>query len=234
VAGAVLAVLVVLVGWRMGTWQAEPRVSGAVTTYTTGRGQRAAITLPDGSRVVLSVASRLDIPADYLSGNRTVTLEGEALFTVEHQSRAPFTVLAGQSTTRVLGTSFAVRHYASDSVATVAVRDGKVAVRDVILTAGQQVQVAENGTMHVGVARDAQFGFATGTLSLDNLPLADAMTELSRWYDVELRLGAPSLASLRMTGEFAAGSVSDLQNILELTYDVRVVRTGRVLTLYPR
>jgi transmembrane sensor len=221
------------------TWQVEQHAPGgshsaAVTTYATADGQRATIMLPDSSVVILNVASRLQVPADYTRGNHTLHLDGEALFTVTHHSQTPFTVVAGASTTRVLGTSFAVRHYQNDPVATVAVQDGKVAVRSVILTAQEQVRVPEHGTPVVTPVTPGQFSFATGVLTLSDMPLSQAIAELDRWYDTDIRLTTPSVAALHIKGKFAAGSLADLQEILELALPIRIVRDGRTLTLYPR
>jgi ferric-dicitrate binding protein FerR (iron transport regulator) len=66
------------------------------------------------------------------------------------------------------------------------------------------------------------------------MSLANAIPELNRWYDADVRLADPSLASQPVEGNVSAGSLSDLANILELSLDIRVVRAGRVLTLYPR
>jgi ferric-dicitrate binding protein FerR (iron transport regulator) len=190
--------------------------------------------LPDGSRVILNVASRLEVPMDYERGNRTLRLHGEALFTVAHLSGAPFTVIAGPSVTRVLGTSFVVRRYTTDTAATVAVREGKVAVQSAVLGAAQQIVVSEHHVGQIKPADSAQFSFAMGVLTLDNVSLLKAIPELNRWYDAEIRLGDPVLANRRVVGGFTAGSLTDLSVILEHTFNVRVVREGRVLTLYPR
>lgn len=208
---------------------------GAATTYVTGNGERATITLPDGSTVVLNVASRLDVPTDYLAGHRTVRLVGEGMFTVPHQDETPLTVHAGAATVRVLGTSFLVRAYPADSLATVAVREGKVAVQSVVLTAAQQLSVGRTGANQVRAADPAQFAFVTGVLTLDKVTFSQAIAELDRWYNADIRLGDPRLARLRVTGDFRPGSVADLAEYLEfVAYDVRVVRNGRILTLYPR
>ncbi len=202
--------------------------------YTTGNGERASITLPDGSRVTLHVASRLEIPADYAYGNRTVRLDGAAMFLVTHNVGTPFTVVAGPSTTRVLGTSFLVRHYATDTAATVAVRDGRVSVGSVILAASQQATVTMENAPRVTKANPEQFNFARGVLTLNGVPLRDAVPDLRRWYDADIRIGDPSLDVRRLTAEFTSGSIAELAEILEMALDIRVVRTGRILTLYPR
>ncbi len=204
-----------------------------VSTHTTGNGQRTTITLPDGSTVLLSVASRLEVPADYDRGNRTLRLEGEALFTVVHSQGRPFTVIAGPSTTRVLGTSFAVRHYPGDTAAVVAVRDGKVVVQSQVVIQAEQVTIGAQGAGAVRPTSPTQFSFASGVLTFNGMLLPDAIPQLNRWYDADIRLGDSSLETQNIVGGFKSGSLTDLAAILEMMYSVRVVRDGRVLTLYP-
>ena len=84
-------------------------------------------------------------------------------------------------------------------------------------------------------ATPSQFSFASGTLTLDDVPLAKAIADLDRWYDVDIRLSDSALAAKEVGGVFAAGSLSDVSGILEVGLNVlRVVRNGRVLTLLPR
>ena len=206
----------------------------AVSMYTTLSGERANITLPDGSTVALNVASRLEVPIDYAAGNHTMHLMGEALFTVRHHEGMPVTVIAGATTARVLGTSFAVRHYATDTTTTVAVRDGKVAVGRVVVTAARLLEVTPHDALRLRAANPAQFGFTAGVLKLNNMPLSRAVAELDRWYAADIRLGDSSFAKIPIEGKFVAGSLSALAEILTLGLDARVVRDGRVLTLYPK
>lgn len=232
VAGVLLGVALML-GWNV-THHAARRSSASSLTYATANGERATITLPDGGTVLLNVASRLRVPVDYAAGDRTLSLEGEALFTVAHHDGAPFTVSAGGATARVLGTSFVVRRYATDTTTMVAVRDGKVAVRSLVLTAGRQVEIRQKGLARVGGTDVSLFSFASGVLSLGGVPLPQAIPDLDRWYGVDIRLGDSTLATRRIKGELTAGSLTDLTALLELTFGVSVVRDGRVLTLYPR
>jgi transmembrane sensor len=234
VLGGVVAT-VLIVASVLGIRSASPVVMPlAVSVYTTGPGERATVLLADSTTVVLNVDSRLEVPIDYASGNRNVRLKGEALFSVSHHHGTPFTVAAGPSVTRVLGTTFAVRHYETDRLARVTVRDGKVAVRDVVLTAQQQAQVGANGQPIVGPAQREQLTFASGVLSLPRTPLSAAIADLNRWYDADIRIGDPQLASRDIRGEFVSGSLAELADILQLAFDIRVVREGRTLTLYAR
>jgi transmembrane sensor len=233
-AAAACGVFLLLAGWQGGRYQLRSGMSGRASVYTTAHGQRATITLPDGSIAKLNVGSRLVVPDDYAAGNRNVTLSGEALFTVTHHTKKPFTVLAGSSRTQVLGTTFVVRHYEGDSTATVAVQDGKVAVQSVIVTAAQSVEVGPSGIPRVGTADMGQFTFASGVLTLGMMSLEDAIPALNRWYDADIRLGSHTLASQNIKGRFKAGSIAELAEILEWSFNVRVVRDGNTITLYPR
>lgn len=206
----------------------------APMVYATHLGQRSSFVLPDGSLVSLNVASRLEVPADFARGNHTVRLSGEAIFRVRHDASAPFVVQTARTSARVLGTSFLVRQYDTDSAATVAVRDGRVGVRSVVLSANQQVAVGARGVGPVQSASASAFTFATGVLTFDGVTLAQAIPDLDRWYDVDLRLGDPALARLTPAGGFTAGSPADLSALLTMMFPVRVERHGRVLTLYSK
>jgi ferric-dicitrate binding protein FerR (iron transport regulator) len=234
--GATVAAAAVLLvaGWWTGTHRVGATLSTARSVYTTDNGERATIKLPDGSQVVLNVASRLEVPADYATGHRVLKLDGEAFFTVAHQGASPFTVVAGPSTTRVLGTRFVVRHYRTDTSATVAVFDGKVAAQSVVLSAQQSAEVRPNAAPVVRAAEPGQFTFASGVLTLPNLPLSRAAVELARWYDADIRFGDAKLGNRRIYGAFSAGSLADLTEYLQTLYNIRVVRDGRTLTLYAK
>lgn len=232
-AGVAAGVMVIAAGWTVRTSRPRAAASSHATTYVTGNGQRATISLPDGSTVFLNVASRLEVPADYPSGNHALQLTGEALFTVSHRSSIPFSVTAGNTTANVLGTSFVVRRYSADSVVTVAVKEGKVAVGTSIVTARRLIEVHPSGMTSMRPVDSTQFTFAAGVLTLRTQSLADAIPELNRWYDADIRVVDPVMRAQRIQGEFKAGSLADLANILELTLDARIVRDGRILTLYP-
>jgi ferric-dicitrate binding protein FerR (iron transport regulator) len=205
-----------------------------VATYTTGNGERAKVTLTDGTAVMLDVASRLEVPADYATGNQVVSLTGAAYFSVPHHGSAPFTVRTPDTDARVLGTTFVVRRYATDTMTTIAVRDGRVAVRSLVISGGQQAQVSRTRTGPASELAPEQFGFVTGLLTLKQMPMPQAVEELGRWYNADIRLGDTSVRSIPVNGQFGLGSLSDLSEILALTYHLKVVRAGRTLTLYAK
>jgi ferric-dicitrate binding protein FerR (iron transport regulator) len=103
-----------------------------------------------------------------------------------------------------------------------------------VVAANQEIEIGHEGMGVVRPASSAQFSFANGVLTLDRTLLPAAIPELNRWYNADIRLGDPSLRAQRITARLTAGSLTDLTELLSVTFNVRVVRDGRVLTLFPR
>jgi transmembrane sensor len=222
--------------------------------YATPRGQRATLQLPDGTRLTLAPASRLRIPATFGRGVREVHLDGEALFDVAHDSTRPFRVRAKDAVAEDLGTRFDVRAYAEDSVVAVAVAEGAVALgqagsapdrSDTVLTAAAQgvvLQEGELGTLgpdgQVGTTRGAALAgyltWADGRLAIVDLPLSEAAVRLGRWYDVEVRLGSPAIATRRLTATFVHESPAEALGFVATILGLELTQAGRSYTLDPK
>lgn len=214
-------------------------------TFTTPRAARLSLRLPDGTLVELAPASMLRLPADFGTRERIVELVGEAAFTATHDERRPFTVHTARLVARDLGTRFIVREYAEDIAAEVVVAEGVVAVtRDtsvsravsgsVILRAGEGVRTTADGQLAPmrDVSLERSFGWIQGRLIFRGTRLQDAITQLSRWYDVDVRLATPELASLPLSAvfEYTDPAPTVLQTIAD-GFDLRLVRDGRTYTL---
>lgn len=94
-------------------------------TYSTGVGQQRAISLPDGSTVVLDSRSLLRV--DFSAAARQVELlRGQALFHVARNPQRPFLVRAGEAVIRDVGTQFDVNRRGDGAIVTVV--EGRVEV----------------------------------------------------------------------------------------------------------
>lgn len=80
-------------------------------TITVPAGQRAQITLADGTRVWLNAQSTLTYASDFGRNDRNVELDGEAYFEVAKNKKLPFYVHTEMHKVRVVGTSFNVCAY---------------------------------------------------------------------------------------------------------------------------
>jgi len=212
-------------------------------TVTTGKGEQLALRLPDGTRVRLGVESRLSWPRRF-GGRRDVRLRGAAYFDVAHDAARPFTVYTDDAVTQVLGTRFTVRDYPGAEPARIAVTDGRVAVRSVhaaqeaapaILARGDAAEVAPTGAPAVIRRADEQrdLAWTRGTITFQNAPVSDVAAEVSRWYDVDLRVPDPALAGRHLTITFDHEPLDTVLEDMAAALNARVERHGLTVILTP-
>ena len=218
--------------------------NGAIADYRTRPGQRASMTLADGSRMTLGPATtaRVRVAKD---GAVDVAVDGEASFAVKHDTRRPFLVRAGRATARVLGTEFLVQHYATDRDARILVVEGRVQVAaerggasaPAILGASAMGTVTDSGAIRVeqGIPAERYAAWMRGALTFENVPVSKIVTDLGRAYDVEIRLADSALAKRVITWRVETERYPLTRALRELTelLDAHVVRSGKILTLAP-
>ncbi|HEV8218088.1 MAG TPA: FecR domain-containing protein [Gemmatimonadaceae bacterium] len=209
-------------------------------TYTTGVGQRDSVRLADGSRVVLGPDSRLTVPADYGTRNRSVELRGDGYFDVVHDAAKPFAVRVGQAVVEDIGTTFSIE--SDDAAATsVSVVTGSVRLRQaaseptsgVVLAAGDRGSIDEAGraSAQQHVVRDEDVAWTRGQLIFRDAPLSRVANELRRWYGVTLRVNDSALLNTPVSTSFAGEPADRVLNIIGLTLGARVQRQGDTATL---
>ena len=96
--------------------------------YTTKKGERIEVTLPDGTGVWLGPGTVLKFPEEFRKDERPVTLTGEGYFEVTKDEEKPFSIQSGNVRTVVLGTSFQVKAYEDSPDVSVTLVEGRVTV----------------------------------------------------------------------------------------------------------
>ncbi len=242
VAAALVAALVA--GFGLGVIRGSLPGRTPSRVYATRAGQRATITLPDGSRLVLAPASRLTLATTYGTHAREVTLDGAALFTVTHNATLPFRVRTSRAVVEDLGTRFGVHAYGDDSLARVIVAEGAVTVatasrlgRALDLHAGDLALIGPDGRARL--ARDAavsdELAWADGSLVFRSSTMTQVAREIARAFDVDVQVSDTALARQRVTAAFGkdADSLGAVLSYLALMLDARVERAGRAITFVP-
>jgi len=243
VAAVAAIAMVIGVTLRRESQLANPATTVA-RTYRTRTGQHAAITLPGGSRAVLGPATTLQFSVAPTQAI-TVTVDGEALFTVTHHAQRPFTVQTRTTVTRVLGTQFDVRQYAADAVARVVVAAGRVSLHSArrapaggaVMTARMVGTVDDSGRVRVAPSGSIEdyTAWTTGRLVFRQTPARDVVADLGRAYGVEISLPDSALAqrtltwSLPVTEVTLAGALDVLTTVLR----AHVVQSGNLITIVP-
>lgn len=176
-----------------------------VQTLSSGKGQRGSLELRDGTKAALGSDSRLRVPSEFASTQRTIQLEGTATFTVTpdtSEKAMSFAVRAGDATVTANGTVFSVRYYPDDSTLYVLVNEGTVNVRDRVrksskdLSAGEAIRMTPDGTMSDvdQATKDATLAWARDSLIFEATPLRQAVPELIRWFGIDAELADSSIA----------------------------------------
>jgi transmembrane sensor len=236
---ALLAMLIVGTGafclWHSG----EGRLGGAASVdgpVATRVGELKHVVLADGTAVTLDTDSA--IAQDFAGRARIVRLlRGRARFDVAHQAGRPFLVEAGDRTIVDRGTLFDVVLGREGVKVTllrgaVEVRAGRSAGPGVTplarLVPGQVfVDAAAPDLPQVMPAPGGGDQWVKGMLSFDGAPLGQVVAEANRYSGHKIRLGAPKLAALHVTGTFRATPADALAAILAATFHLRVERTAQ-------
>jgi transmembrane sensor len=226
----IAAALLLFIGGAL-VWRVFQGPSGAGQIYATAIGQADSLSLPDGTRVILAPVSQLVVNTDYGKRDRVVELRGEAFFDVPHDNARPFSVRAGTATVRDLGTSFSVRSETNEGVRVV-VTSGSVLLRasnateGLVLQAGQTAAVDASGApAQAGRASDADLAWTRGQLVFENAPIERVLTDIRRWYGVEVRID-PVFANKHITATFERENAQQVLEILALTLGAQAERRG--------
>ncbi len=244
---AAAAAVLLAVGGSVLTWRAY-QARGATSAQSapiivaSARGERRVVRLGDGSEVTLAPASRLIVSPTYGHEQRTVSLEGEAMFTVRHDADRPFRVRTAKAVIEDLGTEFGVRAYPTEADQQVVVASGSVLFRTeresapgtssgrrpetAVLEKNQFARLMSDGTVHVRRDVDAQalLGWVRDELVFDDLPLEGVAAELGRWYDAEIRVGDSGARAQRLTATFRRSSLEQSLAVVAQSLGLRVER----------
>lgn len=172
-------------------------------------GQRAELTLADGTKVWLNSRTTLAFPGDFKGDTRMVKLDGEGYFDVVRNTEQPFVVATNKYNVKVLGTEFNVMAYSTDSIWETALLKGKVE----ILTSG----TATNGMTlepHIMAALKGDrlvkspiedtdhFRWREGLLCFNNISVRDMIEKLKLYYGVDIVVNNQRILTNRYTGKF--------------------------------
>lgn len=201
-----------------------------IITQQTASQEEKVIDLPDGSKIWLNQNSQISYAANFQK--RNIQLNGEAFFEVTRMENSPFTIDAGGTTTRVLGTSFNIRAYAEETNTELSVKTGKVAFKAKkseaearILTAGQatlynkkEAKVAEVETTGLN-----DLAWQTKKLKFPSIPFSEVEKALERYYKIDIRFENPSILNCRFDGgTFQNAGLEEILDLIQIAMDFSI------------
>lgn len=211
-------------------------------TLITPRGGEYAVVLPDGTKVWLNADSRLYYPTRFTGSERKVELKGEAYFEVVHNAAQPFEVVVNGLKVTDIGTRFDIRAYGDEPAIKTTLVEGKVKVENMNAAAGapvllhpgsQAVTPASGGEIRiVKTDIDDVLGWKNGLFIFDGESLGGIMSDISRWYDVNVQFDNPAEQRLHFTGSIRKyGEIQTVLHLLALTGEVRFTIEGHKVSV---
>jgi transmembrane sensor len=239
----------VVVGGGYLAWSAAGRsapseiasVAGDDLIVATGPAQIDSLFLADGTRVILGPGTTLSLAADFGATSREMTLQGEAMFDVLHDTTRPFLVKVPGGIVEDLGTAFSVRT-GPDGAAHVVVTEGSVSLRrqvdaaaDVVLYQGDKGSIPQSGMPAVerGTAVNDDLLWTQGILSFRDATVAEIDAELARWYGYRFRVEGSDLADRRLTATFRQEPAERIGEVIALAFGGRLEVQGETIVIHP-
>ena len=185
------------------------KIGEAMNTIKVPAGQRANLTLPDGTNVWLNARSEMCYPAAFTGNKREITLDGEAYFEVTHNDDKPFVVQTNKCNVEVLGTKFTVEAYSDSEDFCTSLMEGSVRVSDkgnpsesLVLAPNQQVSWINGHLQSKPIADFDPFRWKEGLICFKSMHFKELMSRFEKCYGIHIIIENPKLADYICSGKF--------------------------------
>lgn len=202
-------------------------------------GQRAELTLTDGTKVWLNSLSTFTFPNYFTETSREVYLDGEGYFDVVHDEDKPFNVNTQNHFVKVLGTEFNVLAYSKNSFFETSLLDGSVEVwanenqQNIILTPGNRAYSHNDQLKTSPIANYDYFLWKKGIISFDNERVEDILKKLELYYDIRIENRNKQIMDMRYTGKFRTkDGIEHVLNVLQVPTGLRYKKDNENNIIY--
>lgn len=201
--------------------------------FSTGKTERASITLPDGSVVSLNTDSKLIYtPKEYNRKERKIFFSGEGYFQVLHNDEIPFIINAKESQVKVLGTTFNLLVRDNDNTVELALEEGSVSLfsffsnKSVVLKQNEKA-ILDLSTGIFTIISDKNIkdvsAWKRGDLVFRNANLSQVIRLIEENYNVILNIDCKDCFSDPFTGTLPVNNLNEALEILEHSYHLKAV-----------
>ena len=220
----------------------QSNATAEMNTLYVPAGQRAQLTLHDGTQVWLNAQSTLTYPARFSRNRREVSVVGEAYFDVVENREKPFIVTTQQLTMEVLGTKFNVFSYPDAGYTQTALVEGSLKVSEtgkksqpVLLSPNQQVTYSDNKIRLEKLSNPEYLLWRDGIYAFENERLIDIIEKLELYYDITIKVEDPEIFNVRYTGKFRQrDGIDEILHILQKiqSFSIERDRERNLIRLY--
>lgn len=194
-------------------------------------GQRAELTLPDGTEVWLNSCTRLVYPQVFAEA-REVKLDGEAYFKVTRNEKQAFVVKTEDIDIKVLGTEFNVKAYSAIDEQQVDLLKGSVELsggvmgqRSLRMNPQESVRIAEGKIKRSRIDDYDYFRWKEGLICFKNESVGSIIKKLEIYYDVRIVVDREDLLKDTYSGKFRTrDGIEQVLKVLQLEHDFVYVK----------
>jgi ferric-dicitrate binding protein FerR (iron transport regulator) len=206
--------------------------------YTVNPAVRAQIVLPDSTAVTLNCGSRITLEQDFGKTNRTVYLDGEALFDVHKQRTLPFIVNTPQGVeVKVTGTKFNMSCYSDNSLFDLTLLQGSVEVttskKEVLRVKPSEQILIKDGFLNISkiAEPEEELEWTEGILSFNHTPMREAIQRIEKWYGVQIKVEDEGVYRNSITGEFRSEPLEEVLHLICLTSRLSYTISDKTVTI---
>lgn len=201
-----------------------PQAQTIMQTLYVPAGQRAQLSLEDGSKVWLNAKTTFIFP-NHFSGNiREVKLDGEGFFEVAHNASDPFIVKTEHYDVKVLGTKFNLMAYSGKGNFETSLLEGSVEVmksgssKGVMIKPDERIFLQNNQMVIAPIAQTNHFLWKDGIISFDDESFPEIVARLELYFDIKIVVKRDKPFNFKCTGKFRTkDGVEHILKVLQLS-----------------
>ncbi|MDR1201188.1 MAG: DUF4974 domain-containing protein [Tannerellaceae bacterium] len=202
------------------------------------KGEKASLTLTEGTIVAINSDSKITYPNDYNRKNRFLTLKGEAFFDVKYNPEKPFIVECEDIKIRVLGTSFGIKAYENENHISIVLNTGKIQLttpKEMIEMAPDE-RIVYNKTTQTAIREkvdaDDYTSWRQNRLRFENESLETIVKTISRMHNIDIAFESPHLMNMRFTGTIDNTNIKSVLDAITLTSSINYRSDNGIVYLY--
>lgn len=221
-------------------WNRSNVLSSQDIIIATGaNGERATVTLPDGSEVSLNSNSSLSYkPEDFTGSTRSVSFEGEGFFSVAKSENKRFIVKTSLVNVNVKGTTFNLLSRNADKTASLYLESGKVELSSV--ASGKSIEMvpgdfAKLDAKGTGFIREEKkdpvliSSWRLGEFIFIDQSLREVTKSLEYNFNTDIYFETPELGDIHFTGTLPNSNLIESVHILELSLGLNCMQKGNAI-----
>jgi len=240
----VLKIAAVLLVAFLGSWyfftEFRNQDSVVMQTLRVPAGQRAEITLVDGTKVWLNAKTTLLFPSRFTEKNREVKIDGEGFFEVTANKSQPFIVKTNRFDVKVWGTKFNLMAYSEKNIFETSLLEGSVEVmksndtQGVMIKPDERISFVNNQLVVAPIIYPNHFLWREGIISFNDESFPELVSKLELYFDMKVEVKNDKILDYRCTGKFRTkDGVEHILKVLQLSnkFSFKIDEKMNVITI---